>query len=78
MLNLWSTGLPFTVLNASNIDGTSPGGSADRLNVLSDPFQNIQPGTGNTSGTLQFFNGNTDPTRGPVALAPQAAGTVGE
>ncbi|AFL90243.1 hypothetical protein Terro_4035 [Terriglobus roseus DSM 18391] len=77
VLNLWSTGLPFTVLNASNISGTSPGGSADRLNVLSDPFSNIRPGTGNTSGALQFFNGNTDPARGAVAFAPQAAGTFG-
>lgn len=77
VLDLWSTGLPFTVLNASNISGTSPNGSADRLNILSNPFQNIQPGTGNTSGALQFFNGNTDPARGAVAFAPQAAGTFG-
>ena len=77
VLNLWSTGLPFTVLNASNISGTSPNGSADRLNILSNPFANIQPGAGNTSGAVQFFNGNTDPARGPVAYAPQAAGTFG-
>ena len=77
VLNLWSTGLPFTVLNASNISGTSPNGSADRLNVLNNPFANIQPGTGNTSGALQFFNGNTDPSRGAVAFAPQAPGTFG-
>ena len=73
VLNLWSTGLPFTVLNASNISNTSPGGSADRLNVLSDPFKNIVP----VSNNLQFFNGNTDPTKGPVAFAPQATGTFG-
>ncbi|MGI4979568.1 MAG: TonB-dependent receptor domain-containing protein [Janthinobacterium lividum] len=77
VLNLWSTGLPFTILNASNISGTSPNGSADRLNVLSNPFANIQPGAGNTSGALQFFNGNTDPNRGAVAFAPQALGTIG-
>jgi hypothetical protein len=47
------------------------------LNVLSNPFANIQPGTGNTSGAVQFFNGNTDTTRGAVAFAPQAAGTFG-
>lgn len=73
VLNLWSTGLPFTVLNASNISNTSPGGSADRLNVLSDPFKNVRP----VSNNPQFFNGNTDPTKGPVAFAPQAAGTLG-
>ena len=77
VLNLWSTGLPFTVLNTRNVSGTSPGGSADRLNVLSDPFKNIQPGTGNTSGAVQFFNGNIDPARGAVAFAAQANGTFG-
>lgn len=73
VLNLWSTGLPFTVLNASNISNTSPGGSADRLNVLSDPFKNVRP----VSNNPQFFNGNTDPSKGPVAFAPQVAGTLG-
>jgi hypothetical protein len=47
VLNLWSTGQPFTVLNASNISNTSPGGSADRLNVLSDPFKDVRPVSNN-------------------------------
>ena len=45
VLNLWSTGLPFTVLNASNISNTSPGGSADRPNVNGNPFSNVVPVT---------------------------------
>ena len=67
VLELWSTGLPFTVLNASNIDNTSPGGSADRLNVLSNPFQNVTPHPGLLA--LQFFNYS--------AFAPQPSGTIG-
>ena len=77
VLNLWSTGLPFTVLNTSNVSGTSPNGSSDRPNLVSSAFSNIVPGTGNTSGDVQFFNGNIDPTRGPVAFATQAAGAFG-
>lgn len=51
VLNLWSTGLPFTVLNASNISNTSPNGSADRPNVKGDPFSNVTP----ISNFPQFF-----------------------
>jgi len=65
VLNLWSTGLPFTVLNGSNISNTSPNGSADRPNVVSDPFKNITP----ISTNLQFFNAS--------AFAVQPSGTIG-
>ena len=79
VLNLWSTGLPFTILNASNISNTSPGGSADRPLVVSDPFKNVSP----ISANLQFFNGNIgnvsagtcDPSK--VAFCVQPAGTLG-
>jgi hypothetical protein len=67
VLNLWSTGLPFTVLNASNRSGTSPGGSADRASIVGDPFANVTqlPGSSNP----QFFN--------PTAFAQPAPGTFG-
>ncbi len=67
VLNLWSTGLPFTVLNASNRSGTSPGGSADRSNVVSDPFANVTQIQG--SANPQFFN--------PLAFTQPANGTLG-
>jgi hypothetical protein len=67
VLNLWSTGLPFTVLNASNRSGTSPGGSADRASVLVDPFANVTRIAG--SSNPQFFN--------PAAFAQPALGTFG-
>jgi hypothetical protein len=65
VLNLWSTGLPFTILNGSNISNTSPGGSADRPNVVSDPFKNITQ----VSTNVQFFNAS--------AFAVQPSGTLG-
>jgi hypothetical protein len=68
LIELWSTGQTFTVLNGSNISNTSPTGSADRLNVVSDPFQNITPHAG--LAALQFFNYN--------AFAPQPSGTIGD
>jgi hypothetical protein len=67
IIELWSTGLPFTVLNGSNIDNTSPTGSADRLNVVGNPFSNITPHAG--LAAIQFFNYS--------AFAPQASGTIG-
>lgn len=69
VLNLWSTGLPFTILNASNISNTSPGGSADRPNVLSNPFTNIQRPAGGNAVNPQFFSA--------AAFAAQASGTIG-
>ena len=71
VLNLWSTGYPFTNLNSSNVSGTSPGGSADRSNVLSDPFQNITRPVGSSANTVnpQFFSA--------AAFAAQPAGTLG-
>jgi hypothetical protein len=70
VLDLWSTGLPFTVLNASNIDGTSPNGSADRPNVLSNPYSNITRPAGFNTVNPQFIN--------PLAFAAQPAGTLGD
>ena len=67
VIQLWSTGQSFTVLNGSNISNTSPTGSADRLNVISNPFANITPHPG--LAAPQFFNFN--------AFAPQASGTFG-
>jgi hypothetical protein len=56
VLNVWSTGLPFTVLNNSNIDNTDPGGAGDRADVISNPFSNVTRTAG--SNDPQFFNAN--------------------
>jgi hypothetical protein len=48
ILNAYATGQNFTVLNTANVSGTSPGGNADRANVVSDPFSNVPAG--------HFFN----------------------
>jgi hypothetical protein len=69
VLNLWSTGLPFTILNSSNVSGTSPNGSADRPNLVSNPFQNVTRPAGFNTVNPQFFN--------PLSFVPQAAGTLG-
>lgn len=69
VLDLWSTGYPFTILNSSNVSGTSPGGSADRPNVLSNPFQNITRPASFNQINPQFFN--------PTSFAAQPAGTLG-
>jgi len=38
VLEVWGTGLPFTVLNATDVSGTNPGASsADRPNVVGNP-----------------------------------------
>ncbi|MEO6802725.1 MAG: TonB-dependent receptor, partial [Granulicella sp.] len=70
VLNLWSTGLPFTVLNTNNVSGTSPNGPADRANVSSNPYQNVTrlPLPFNQVNP-QFFN--------PTAFQAQAPGTLG-
>ena len=69
VLELWSTGYPFTILNASNIDGTSPNGSADRPNVNGNPFSNVVRPAGFNTVNPQFFN--------PTVFSAQAAGTLG-
>ena len=45
VLDLWSTGYPFTVLNASNISGTSPNGSAQRLGTTTIAARDIATST---------------------------------
>ena len=69
LLELWSTGYPFTILNASNIDGTSPNGSADRPNVTGNPFSNVVRPQGFNTSNPQFFN--------PLVFSTQPAGTLG-
>ena len=44
LLYAYATGQKFTVNNSKNESGTSPGGSADRANVLSNPFANVPAG----------------------------------
>jgi hypothetical protein len=61
LLNAYATGQKFTVNNSKNESGTSPGGGADRSNVLSNPFTNVPAG--------HFFN--------PAAFGEVAAGTLG-
>jgi hypothetical protein len=68
VLELWSTGAPVTVLNASNISGTSPGGAADRPNQVGNPFQNVPTAPPSVPGFF-YFN--------PAAFAPQPAGRFG-
>jgi Carboxypeptidase regulatory-like domain/TonB dependent receptor len=83
VLNLWSTGLPFTILNASNISNTSPGGSADRPIQLGNPFKNLRrpSGASAVNPPLQFFDGaiaaagTCDATTG--SFCAQAPGTLG-
>jgi len=56
-------------LNSKNVDGTSPSGSADRSNVISNPFQNITRPASFNQVNPQFFN--------PTSFVAQAAGTLG-
>jgi len=67
LINVWATGLPFTILNSTNVDNTDPGGAADRADVVGDPFRNIVPHPGLPNP--QFFNFN--------AFAKQTTGKVG-
>src|SRR6185437_800360 len=46
LINVWSTGLPFTITNSTNVDNTDPGGGGDRADVIADPFKNIVPHPG--------------------------------
>jgi len=67
IINVWSTGLPFTVTNSTNVDNTDPGGGGDRADVIGDAFKNIVPHPGSTNP--QFFNFS--------AFARQTTGKVG-
>lgn len=63
LAGVWSTGLPFTVLNATDVSNTNPGASAaDRPNQISSP-------TAGSSGVNRFFN--------TAAFAAQVPGTLG-
>jgi len=63
VLEVWGTGLPFTVLNATDVSNTNPGASsADRPNVFGNP-QLAHP------GVHEFFN--------TAAFKAQPAGTLG-
>lgn len=63
VIGVWSTGFPYTVTNASNINNTLPGSSnTDRPDMVSDPTL--------SHPTIQaYFN--------PAAFVPQAPGTIG-
>ena len=64
LAGVWSTGLPFTVLNASDVSNTNPGAyAADRPNQISQATLD-SPSVG------RFFN--------PGAFVAQAAGTLGD
>ena len=64
VLEVWGTGLPFTVVNATDVSNTNPGASgADRTNVVGNPNL-AQP------RVHEFFN--------TAAFQAQAAGTLGD
>lgn len=65
MLSVWTTGLPYTVSNSSNVSFTTPNGGADRPNVVGD--SRVLPPA--AAGKIPYFN--------PAAFASQAPGTVG-
>ena len=63
LVGAWSTGVPFTVVNANDTTNTNPGANnADRPNVIGDT--NLP-----NKSTSSFFN--------PGAFAQQAPGTLG-
>jgi hypothetical protein len=62
LLGLWSTSVPFTVLNSKNVSNTT-GGTADRLDVIGNP--NLS-----NKSVVTFFN--------PAAYATQATGSLGD
>jgi hypothetical protein len=72
VLNLWSTGMPFTVLNANNVSNTSPGGSADRPNVNGNPMKNMTP----ISVYPQFFSASVFSAQAPGTLGNEARNTL--
>jgi hypothetical protein len=90
VLNLWSTGPTFTILNSKNVSGTSPGGSADRPILAANPFKNVRrpniagtPVAGANAINPQFFDGSIQTTAGGtcdptvVSFCTQAQGTLG-
>ena len=71
-LNVWSTGSPFTVTNATNVDGTRTGAS-DRPNQIGDYHVSSRTIT-------QFFNPNAfifDPTGANPSDGAQRYGQLG-
>ena len=62
LLGVWETGQPYTITNASNVSNTSPGGTADRTNMI---------GNGRLAhpGIAEFFN--------KAAFSAQTPGTLG-
>jgi hypothetical protein len=70
LLQVWSTGMPQTVINGSNVSGTSPGGTQDRSNQVGNPLANVPESFPGAATGVQFFN--------PAAFAPQTAGTLGD
>ena len=64
-LSVWTTGLPYTVSNSSNVSFTTPNGAADRPNVVGD--MRVLPSA--AVGKIPYFN--------PAAFASQPSGTAG-
>lgn len=63
LVNVWATGLPFTVTNSTNVSGTNPGSSnTDRPNVVAKM-------TLSKPGVSEYFN--------TAAFAAQQKGTIG-
>jgi hypothetical protein len=63
VIEVWGTGLPFTVVNATDVSNTNPGASSsDRPNVVGNP--NLS-----TKGVNKFFN--------TAAFSAQTSGTLG-
>lgn len=62
VLDVWATGVPFTILNSSNVSLTNPNGGADRPNMIGSA-------TLSSPTIKQFFN--------TAAFAKQAPSTLG-
>jgi len=69
LLYVWSSGLPGTIVNGSNVSGTSPGGNDDRPDQIAPTFGanlvNPQP----LKTPSEYFN--------TAAFVQQAPGTIG-